>query len=189
MGGNYLLQGVLWLIYPLAIFYGLSFMEPRYVALLLAVTLLLRRYKDAARLLSGASRADLIVVAALLALAAMTVWSNSELLLRFYPAAMNAGMLVLFGLSLRRPPSMVERFARLREPDLPPAGVRYTRQVTCLWCLFFVFNGAVAAASAIYASRELWALYNGFIAYLLMGALFAGEWLCRRYFLARSSAQ
>jgi uncharacterized membrane protein len=189
MGGKQLLQGLAWLIYPLAIFFGLSFMEPRYVALLLAGGLLLRRHKDAARLLSGASSADLAVLLALLLLAGLTAWSNSELLLRLYPAAMNAGMLLLFGLSLLRPPSMVERFARLGEPDLPPAGVRYTRQVTAVWCVFFVFNGAVAFASALYASREFWALYNGFITYLLMGVLFAGEWLCRRYFLARSSVQ
>ena len=71
-------------------------------------------------------------------------------------------MLLLFGLSLLYPPSMAERFARLREPDLPPAGVRYTRQLTQIWCVFFVANGAAAIVTAFYASREIWAWYNGF---------------------------
>ncbi len=89
-------------------------------------------------------------------------------------------MLILFGTTLLRPPTMVERFARLRKPELSPAGVRYTRRVTEAWCLFFVFNCAVAAYTALFASREVWALYNGFIVYILMGTLFVGERAVRR---------
>lgn len=175
-----LLQALLWLAYPLLILFGLQLLEPRYVALLLGLTLLLRQRRDAGRLLAGLSRIDRAVLVALLALAGVTALTNSETLLRLYPAAVNVGMLLLFGLSLSKPPSMVERFARLREPDLPPAGVRYTRRVTQVWCLFFIANGGVATYTALQTSREIWTLYNGFIAYLLMGALFAGEWLVRR---------
>ena len=75
---------------------------------------------------------------------------------------------------------MVERLARLRNPELPAAGVRYTRQVTQVWCAFFIVNGLIAVWTAVWSSREVWAVYNGFIAYLAMGALFAGEWLLRR---------
>ena len=179
-----LLQALLWLAYPLLILFGLQLLEPRYVALLLGLTLLLRQRRDAGRLLAGLSRIDRAVLVALLALAGVTALTNSETLLRLYPAAVNLGMLLLFGLSLNKPPSMVERFARLREPDLPPAGVRYTRRVTQVWCAFFIANGGVATYTALQTSREIWTLYNGFIAYLLMGALFAGEWLIRRRVLA-----
>lgn len=75
---------------------------------------------------------------------------------------------------------MIERFARLRHPDLPEAGVHYTRQVTQVWCGFFFVNALVAAWTAVAVSREAWALYNGLIAYVLMGTLFAGEWLVRQ---------
>jgi uncharacterized membrane protein len=51
--------------------------------------------------------------------------------------------------------------------------------------VFLGINGALAVYTAFYASREIWALYNGFVAYLLMGALFAGEWLVRRHVIAR----
>ena len=187
-GGKILMQGLLWLAYPLAIFFGLRVMEPRYVAILLACTLLLRRFRDAGRLLSGLSRVDFAVLSGMLMLAALTALTNSELLLRFYPAAMNTGMLLLFGCSLFTPSSMIERFARINEPNLSSKGVTYTRKVTQVWCAFFVINGAIAAATAIYASRATWALYNGFIAYLLMGGLFAGEWLFRRFVLTRTSA-
>lgn len=185
MTGAKLLHALLWLVYPLAIFFGLQAFEPRYVALLLGVALLLRRRSDASRLLAGLSRINLAVLVALFALAGITALTNSETLLRLYPAAVSLGMLLLFGLSLKFPPSMVERFARLTEPDLPPAGVLYTRRVTQVWCAFFIANGGVSIYTALQSSREAWALYNGIIAYLLMGALFAGEWLIRRRCLAR----
>lgn len=185
MAGVKLLQPLLWLAYPLIIFFGLQWFEPRFVALLLGTALLLRRRRAATQLLSGLTRIDLAVLLALLTLAAVTAATNSETLLRLYPAAMNLGMLLLFGLSLKYPPSMVERFARLREPELPPSGVYYTRRVTQVWCAFFIANGAIAAYTALHTSREIWALYNGLIAYLLMGTLFAGEWLIRRRHLAQ----
>jgi uncharacterized membrane protein len=183
-----LLKALLWLLYPLAILFGLQVLEPRYVALLLGLGLLLRYRRDAGQLLAGLTKINIAVLVALLALAAITAVTNSETLLRFYPAGVSLGMLLMFGLSLNYPPSMVERFARLREPDLPPEGVRYTRRVTQVWCVFFILNGSVASYTALYASRDTWALYNGFIAYLLMGALFAGEWLVRRRLLRQAAA-
>jgi uncharacterized membrane protein len=183
-----LLETLLWLVYPLAIFFGLQLLAPRYVALLLACALLLRHKRDATLFLAGLTRINVAVLAGLLALAAFTAATNSETLLRLYPAAMNLGMLLLFGLSLKFPPSMIERFARVREPNLPLVGVRYTRRVTQVWCAFFVANGTVAAWTALYASRDAWAMYNGLIAYLLMGTLFAGEWLLRRRFLPNRTA-
>jgi uncharacterized membrane protein len=50
-----------------------------------------------------------------------------------------------------------------------------------VWCGFFILNGCMAAWTAFAASRETWALYNGLISYLLMGVLFAGEWVFRRW--------
>jgi len=179
------LKALLWLVYPLVILFGLKVAEPRYVALVLALALLLRRGREAARLLSSLSRVDLVVLGSLLLLAGVTAVTNSEQLLRLYPAAMNLGMLLLFGMSLIDPPSMVERFARLREPDLPDEAIRYTRCVTQVWCFFFVGNGVIAIYTALYASRDAWALYNGFFAYVLMGGLFGGEWLLRRFFAVR----
>jgi len=89
-------------------------------------------------------------------------------------------MLTLFGLSLMRGMPLIERLARLTEPDLPVVAVRYTRQVTRVWCLFFLFNGFVAAALTLWAPLSWWTLYTGLIAYGLMGLLFAGEWIVRQ---------
>lgn len=174
---------VLFALYPLLIFAALQFLDPRSVALLVLAALALRYRRHTVRILAGFSAAQFVALgmAPLLGLAVLA--TNSELLLRLYPAAISASMLILFGVTLVHPPTMVERFARLQEQELSPASVRYTRRVTLAWCAFFVLNGATAAYTAVFASRELWALYNGVIAYLLMGTLFAGERLLRRRLL------
>lgn len=165
--------GILMLLYPAAVYFGLRYLEPRWIAAALAGLLALRLVLAGQRWIRQAAWAGL-------AFAAFAVWSNQVLTLRFYPVAVNAAMLVIFGLSLLHPPSLIERLARLQTPDLPAAGVVYTRRVTVVWCGFFVLNGAAALATALYASFEVWSLYNGLIAYLLMGLLFAGEYGVRR---------
>jgi uncharacterized membrane protein len=107
------------------------------------------------------------------------IWSNELLTLRFYPAIANAAMLLLFAWSLLSPPSLIERIARIQHPNLPLEGMIYTRRVTQIWCGFFIVNGSLALITTLWGSLEIWSLYNGFIAYLLMGLLFAGEYLVR----------
>ncbi len=165
--------GVLLALYPLAVYLGLTHLSPRWVALLLLLVLALR-------LLWGAQAAELrLALFAGLALALAALAGDAPLPLKLYPVAVNAAMLAVFALSLWRPPTVVERIARLREPRLPAGGVAYTRHVTQAWCVFFLLNGTVALATALYASDEVWALYNGLLSYGLIGLMFAGEWLLR----------
>ena len=166
--------------YPVAIYCALLWFEPRSVAAALVVFLLLRHRSYAQRFLHELSWVSRAILGGLVLLCLSALVANDETLLRLYPAALSAAFLLVFGLSLVRPPTVVERLARLRNPELPAAGVRYTRQVTQVWCAFFIVNGLIAVWTAVWSSREVWAVYNGFIAYLAMGALFAGEWLLRR---------
>jgi uncharacterized membrane protein len=170
----------LFALYPLLIFAGLHFLDPRSVALLVLAALGLRYRRHAARLLSGFSGAHFVALGIPPLLGVAVLATNSETLLRLYPAVISASMLILFGVTLLYPPSMVERFARAAEERLSEQSVRYTRLVTQAWCIFFIVNGAIAAYTAAFATREAWVLYNGVIAYVLMGSLFAGERLIRR---------
>lgn len=104
-----------------------------------------------------------------------------------YPVVLSLGTAAVFGLSLVRPPSLIERFARLREPDLPPAGQAYCRVVTMVWTAWLVLNAVIAAALALWGSDEAWALWTGVVAYLVMGALFGGEVLVRRVLRRRAA--
>jgi uncharacterized membrane protein len=167
------IAAVLTVLYPLAIWFGDGRIEPRWLALLLLLA-------AAARLPAmKVSRAARWTAAAALLLAAAAVWANALLPLKLYPVLVNAALLAAFAWSLASPPSMVERMARLTEPDLPPEAIAYTRTVTQVWCGFFVVNGSIALGTALWATQAVWSLYNGVIAYVLMGLLFAGEYLVR----------
>ncbi|MCE9640491.1 MAG: hypothetical protein K8S22_10145 [Betaproteobacteria bacterium] len=181
MDGAKVARSLLWAVYPFVVFFSLDVIEPRILGLLLLLLLILRHHYRARLFLRGLGWLSYAVLAALVALSVGVMVTNSEPLLRLYPAAINLGMLLLFGLSLLRPPSMIEQFARLHKPQFSAADIGYTRRVTVVWCVFFVANGALAAYTALIGSRELWALYNGLIAYVLIGALMGGEWLYRRY--------
>lgn len=177
-----LVVAALTVAYPVLIWFGMGKVSPAWLALLLVVVAGLRAL---------ATRQPIWLVAAFggLLLAASAALGNNALPLKVYPVLVNAVLLAVFAISLRHPPSAIERLARLQEPDLPEAAVRYTRRVTQVWCVFFIVNGGIALYTALWASAATWALYNGLIAYVLMGLLFAGEWLIRRRVRAAQAAQ
>lgn len=151
-------------------------MEPRWLAglLLLAVATRLPALK-----LSRVARWS---VAGVMLLAAVAVWANLLLPLKLYPVLVSCVMLAVFGYSLLSPPSVIERMARVREANLKPAVIAYTRRLTQIWCVFFVINGALAFATAMWATEAVWSIYTGVISYVLMGALLGGELLYRPRF-------
>ncbi len=167
--------GLLTLLYPLAVYFGLQAFDARGLVLLLLVV-------AGVRLLTlGQSPLNHWLWLPLLLLLGLWTWlTNSAVGLKFYPVLISASLLVMFAWTLKHPPSMIERLARLQDPELPPQGVTYTRRVTQVWCLFFLLNGSVSLLTTLWGSDAVWALYNGLIAYLAMGLLFAIEWLVRQ---------
>lgn len=160
--------------YPFMVYWGLQNYDARLLLPLLLILLALRWLTG-----TGVSEHKVVIVTLLGIVIIALIW-GTQLSLKFYPVMMNLGFLVLFASSLLSPPSFVERLARIREPDLPPEAVAYTYKVTQVWSVFFLFNGAIAAVTALWATDEVWMLYNGFIAYLLIGGLAGGEWLVRQ---------
>ena len=168
--------GAVSLLFPFLALFLAHPLGPMVVVLALVAVLVLRAVTGL-----GKGQPQALTWAALAAACLLGVGSliNADLAMRTYPVLMSVAMLAAFALSLARPPSMIERFARVLEPNLPVAGVRYTRTVTWVWCGFFVVNAVVALWTALAASLETWALYNGLISYALMGLLLGGEFLVR----------
>jgi uncharacterized membrane protein len=183
--GSVILRGgsvALLAAYPFGVYFLMGRGNMRVAGLALVAVLAIRfltpgapRVQALAALVTGAVFAVAIVA------------TNSETLARLYPVGVSATMLAVFGWTLWRPPSMVERIARATGAVLDEAGVRYTRTVTVVWCAFFVANGGVALATALAASREAWALYNGLLSYLFAGAILAGERVVRALFRRRAA--
>lgn len=173
------LNAVLVAGYPLAVYLGLLHLSSRSFGLLLML-LLVPGLAIKAR---GARREDLWAVArvplSVLSLVALAALFDDPRFVLALPVLINAALLYNFASSLRTMP-LVERFARMQDPQLGPDQVRYCRSVTRVWCVFFVLNGAVTAALAAFASVSLWALYTGLLAYVLIGLLAAAEYVVRK---------
>jgi len=118
------------LAYPVLVYLAMGRFEPRWLSLLLFALALLRALSTRQPLWwAAAAGAGL--------LAGLATMLNQALPLKLYPALVNVVMLTVFATSLRFGPPLVERLARLQEPDLPPFAVVYTRRVTQVWCGFF----------------------------------------------------
>jgi len=172
------------LVYPAAVYFGRSAIPPLTfvaVALLLMIVRTVTLDVPAAK----GQRGLLIVSAiALVMLAAL----DPRLAAKAYPVAMSAAIATVFGASLAHPPSLVERFARLRDPELPAGARAYCRAVTMVWTAWLSLNALVALVLAVFGSDAAWALWTGVIAYLIMGVLFAGEFALRRVLIGPRTA-
>jgi len=170
---------------------GLQFLQPRWLYLAVGAVLLVRFAGRLPRLKTGQRRravAPFLAAAVVIAAGALT---NSELLILLLPGAVTAVLGGVFLYSLFRPPSMVETFARMSMPDLSGEDVRYCRNVTRVWAGFFLLNGLIVfllsggvragLSPGGLAPRLLWTLYAGGISYVLVGLLFAGEYLYRKW--------
>jgi uncharacterized membrane protein len=177
------LSGVALLFYPVLVFLGLKLFQPQMIVFLLITVLVIKLLANPGALFTAQSYLIAVILACILI--GYYIVSNKLLLLKFYPVMVNAGFLVLFSYTLLYPPSMIERIARISQPNLPDAGVLYTKKVTQIWCIFFIINGSIAAYTT-FSSIATWTLYNGLIAYILMGLLFICEFLIRQREIAKT---
>lgn len=181
------LRGVFVATYPLLVYVGVTRWSSRALGLVLLVALVPGLVARARR----ADRAHLwpvlrvpLSIAALVGLGALL---DDPRFFFALPVLVNMMLLANFAASLRGPVSMVERFARMQEPELPPGGEAYCRKVTIAWCWFFVANAAASAALGLWAPIAWWGLYVGGIAYLLIGLMFTVEYVVRKVTFRRFS--
>lgn len=174
-----MLIGLLLVLWPFLV--GFSLTHPQYHWLLpLMALLFVLRWLGLRRQQGAFAMTGKWLAVAGAALCAASMLLRDHHLLLWYPVAVNAILLLLFASSLFSAMPLVERLARLRETDLPPRAVAYTRRVTQVWCLFFLMNGGVALVTCLQTSLFWWTWWNGLISYLLIGLLMAGEWCVRQ---------
>lgn len=185
-----LLVGAVLLLYPVAIYLAHEHLSPsQMLAGLLALLGLralvsawvVRRHVRRQVALAG----GLFVAAAAVLLALREVRMDW---LRFYPMLFDLGIAAVFFGSLFTARPLVERIARLFHPDLPPSGVRYTRQVTRAWGVLMVLVALVSLYTALATSLRAWSLFNGLIVYLVIAAAFGVEYMLRRRLMRRWEA-
>lgn len=165
---------VVGVLFPFVVYFGTDHVSTPVFGLILGGLWLVRAPALLRRPGGGWMLGITLVYCAVLAL------GGSEKMLRWYPSLICALLFATFGLSLKYGPPIIERIARVTEPDLPPVAVAYTRKVTWVWVGFFAINGICSTLLAGWGPLSWWTFYNGILAYSVMGALFLGEWLFRQ---------
>ncbi len=129
-------------------------------------------------------RIALVVALVIAAIAVAASWGTLE---RHFPdlffvehAGANLALAFVFGRTLfaaREP--LVTRFARILHGELPPEVLRYTRQVTVAWTIFFL--ALFTLSCVLYLGRLLpaWSLLANLLSPLLVGSMFVIEYAVR----------
>jgi uncharacterized membrane protein len=173
-------DAVVVILYPLIVLGGLTYLSVRWTALLLLM--LLGRRVVALVLTTKATSVPVIIqvttTAAIIGAAAAT---GSEIYLRFTPFLISLVFIAQFVASLRKGSTpIIERFARLKKPDLPPDHVSYCRTLTKVWLIVFVGNSTLVLSAAFVEAKVLWALMVGPISYFYLGSFITIEFLFRK---------
>ncbi len=120
--------------------------------------------------------------------------TGKEFFLKLYSVVINLTLLLVFGSTLFLQPNIIFRFATLADKSIIGSSYEnqvrlYCRNVTIVWCGFFILNGTAATlttfADKLFGlspeqARRVWAVYNGGISYVLMGTLFVVEFIIRK---------
>ncbi len=174
-----ILDAAVLILYPLIVFFGLTYLGVRWTAFLLLV-LVARRF--AAMVLSNRDTSRLVIIQALAmtAIIGAAAAVGSVFALHIAPFAVSLTFIVLFASSLRSTP-IIERFARLQKPELPPEEIAYCRALTKLWVAVLAANSFLLLFAALFADETLWAILAGPVSYGLLGAVFTVEYPYRKW--------
>lgn len=104
--------------------------------------------------------------------------------LKFYPPIVNFAFFLLFFSSLFMKETVIQKMARAMKPNLEEIELRYTRNLTYVWCVCLFLNFAVSVLT-IFLSDKIWLFYNGFLSYFFIGTIFIVEYVVRIIFRKR----
>ena len=106
--------------------------------------------------------------------------------LKFYRPICNIFMFLVFFTSLFAKETIIQKIARACGDKLEKPAWLYTRRVTYAWCIFTFLNFLISVWT-IFLSDKIWFIYNGFIAYILIGLMFVIEYIIRIILKKRGS--
>ncbi|HEV7556831.1 MAG TPA: hypothetical protein VGO00_15300 [Kofleriaceae bacterium] len=95
------------------------------------------------------------------------------------PAATQATFGLTFLRSLSGTP-LIEHFARMVKPELTAGEQAHCRAWTRVWGYYLIALAALGLVLAMVASLAVWTIYVGVISYVLVGVLFAIEYVVRK---------
>lgn len=97
---------------------------------------------------------------------------------KYYPVIVNFVLFCIFFGSTFSEETVIQKMAKLMEPNIKPKALEYTRRLTYLWSIFMLANFLISLAT-VFMSEKVWAIYNGFLSYMLVGGFFIIEYMVR----------
>ena len=165
-----ILFGAVIVIYPFVIFYALKQnIAIRFLGLVLLAMV-------AVSFLRNKNKYFFIIG---LTLSLFVIFFNQDVFLKLYPVLMNSAICAIFALSLRKTPLVTQIAQKTQKKPLTKEILKYTRNVTCAWAIFMFIN-AILSLITVFMSNEIWALYNGFVSYVLIGMMMLVEYIIRK---------
>lgn len=108
----------------------------------------------------------------------------ADLFFILYPVLADFAFLVIWVTSFFFPPPFAYYFIDVIDKTIKNVVPKHRFDVYCfratlVWCFYFVFDGIIAGVTVIiYAhSPNVWYWYNALITYIIMGLIFAGEYI------------
>jgi uncharacterized membrane protein len=105
--------------------------------------------------------------------------SNNGTWLLVLPAATQATFGLAFVRSLSGVP-LIEHFARMVKPELSVPELAHCRCWTRIWGYYLIVLAAIGLVLARWATLATWTVYVGIVTYVLVGVLFAIEYIVRK---------
>ncbi|MBX2813405.1 MAG: hypothetical protein KTR25_16435 [Myxococcales bacterium] len=174
------------LAYPFGVHWALNtgqeLMLVGLVGLLLLPLVLCRVYRKGIGSLKNISSIGAILMVTISSASAVLHVDRGMLLV---PMVTNLVVGWSFGWTLWVGPPMIERFARLVEPQLSAPKVHWCAVWTYVWVGYFGVNMVITSLLTAFAPISWWVIYTGCVTYLLMGILFVVEILGRWYIFGR----
>jgi len=134
------------------------------------------------------SSANRYVMLTLVLLVSGVIWLLlSDLIVRNYMwfyllqhAGINGALAILFGRTLfGQRTALITRFAAIVHENMPPEQIRYTRQVTVAWTLFFAGVTLTSIVLFLFAPIEVWSFFANILSLPLLILMFAAEYMVR----------
>ena len=120
-----------------------------------------------------------LLVSILITLSVIVLFHFTQIfLVKFYPVCANLTVFLVFFISSFKEETVIQKFAKAVDGELSENALKYTRNLTYIWAGLTFFN-FVASLVSVFMSTKFWALYNGLISYVLIGALFSVEYIIR----------
>lgn len=166
-------------LYPVIVVVGLTYIGVRWTALILLVLIGRRILLHIIANREG-TRVILYQAIAMATIIGVAAVSESPFALRVAPFVISLTFITLFVTSFRTTP-IIERFARLKSPNLSDAEVAYCRKLTKVWVGVLFANSVLVFIAAFIEDKTVWTLLVGPGSYALIGAVFVVEYPYRKW--------